>query len=121
MPRPSCYLNLLTLTCWGHEKAMNSLTFLLYRSVTVSSGSFMEIADKQASVLTLHPSGLLGSLWNYYVFYLMWSGCSLGLLLSADNDGDKLAALVYIERIRKGFLVSRRLILALCFPKAVPH
>lgn len=58
MLRPSCYLNLLTLTCLGHEMATNSLTFLLYGSVTISSGSFMVIADKKDSALTSHPNGL---------------------------------------------------------------
>lgn len=106
MPRPSCYLNLVTLTCLGHEMATNSLTFLLYRSVTTSFGSFMVIADKKASDLTLHPSGLQGSLWNCYVFYLMWSGCRLSFPLSADNDGDKLAVLVCVEGIAKGILAS---------------
>lgn len=60
MPRPSCYLNLLTLTCLGHEVATNRLTFPLFNGATVSSDSFVVIADKKASALTLHPSGFQG-------------------------------------------------------------
>ena len=42
-----CYLNPLTLTCLGHEMAASCLTFLLCGNVTVSSYSFMVIADKK--------------------------------------------------------------------------
>lgn len=47
MPWLSCYLNPLTLTCLGHEMAASCLTFLLCSNVTVSSYSFMVIADKK--------------------------------------------------------------------------
>lgn len=58
MPWLSCYLNPLTLTCLGHEMAASCLTFLLCSDVTVSSYSFMVIADKKAPARTLHTSGL---------------------------------------------------------------
>lgn len=47
MPWLTCYLNPLTLTCLGHEMAASCLTFLLCSNVTVSSYSFMVIADKK--------------------------------------------------------------------------
>lgn len=47
MPWLSCYLNPLTLTSLGHEMAASCLTFLLCSNVTVSSYSFMVIADKK--------------------------------------------------------------------------
>lgn len=47
MPWLSCYLSPLTLTCLGHEMAASCLTFPLCSNVTVSSYSFMVIADKK--------------------------------------------------------------------------
>lgn len=62
MPWLSCYLNPLTLTCLGHEMAASCLTFLLCSNVTVSSYSFMVIADKKAPAHTLHTIGFKASL-----------------------------------------------------------
>lgn len=61
MPWLSCYLNPLTLTCLGREMAASCLTFPLCSRVTVSSYSFMVIADKQAPAHTLHTSGFEAS------------------------------------------------------------
>lgn len=96
MPWLSCYLNPLTLTCLGHEMAASRLTFLLCSNVTVSSYSFMVIADKKAPAHTLHPSGFKAPLCSSHIFYLTWSGCRSDSPLFADSDGDKFAALLAI-------------------------
>lgn len=94
MPWLSCYLNPLTLTCLGHEMAASCLTFPLCGHVTVSSYSFMVIADKQAPAHALHTSGFKASLCSSYIFCLTWSGCKSDFPLFADSDGDKFAALL---------------------------
>lgn len=93
MPWLSCYLNPLTLTCLGHETAASCLTFLLCGGGSVSSYSFMVIADKQAPAHTLHPSGFKASLCSSYIFCLTWPGCRSDFPLFADSDEDKFAAL----------------------------
>lgn len=55
MPWLGCYLNPLTLTCLGHEMAASCLTFLLCCNATVSSYSFMVMADKKAPALHYTP------------------------------------------------------------------
>lgn len=71
MPWLSCYLNPLTLTCLGHEMAASCLTFLLCSNVTVSSYSFMVIADKKPQpwlytpVDSRRPSAVaMSSVWH---------------------------------------------------------
>lgn len=93
MPWLTCYLNPLTLPCLGHEMAASCLTFLLCSNVSVSSYSFMVIADKQAPAPTLHTSGFKASLCSSYISCLTWSGCRSDFPLFADSDGDKFAAL----------------------------
>lgn len=76
--------------------AASCLTFLLCSNVTVSSYSFMVIADRKAPAHTLHTSGFKASLCSSYIFCLTWSGCRSDFPLFADSDGDKFAALLAI-------------------------
>lgn len=96
MPWLTCYLNPLTLTCLGHEMAASCLTFLLCRNVTVSSYSFMVIADKKRPQPYFTHQWIQGVLCCSYIFCLTWSGCRSDFLLFADSDGDKFAALLAV-------------------------